>query len=179
MTDSDQEKQNIIALLKTKEITNIDLAEQLCKGQNISFNELLEEVFHLSFWEQKAGFNWEKDKTKKEQLIHLLQDNTWELHINDPSIRFIPDSLGYWEGIEFINFEKTAITKLPESIGNLKKLVYLLAGHTKLKDLPQSIDQLNSLLVLDISNTNMTQEKSIQIEKRLPASCISFFSDWN
>ncbi|MCP4521384.1 MAG: leucine-rich repeat domain-containing protein [Cytophagales bacterium] len=144
-----KEKQHIISLLFTGKVTNIDLAEQLCKGQNINFEELLEEVFHLSFWEKEARLSL-KDKNKKEQLLSLLDPEPWELHINNPSVSEIPNSLGYWKGIFFINFEDTSIEKLPESIGNLHQLEWLLCGDTYLEDLPESINNLHNLKVLDV-----------------------------
>ncbi len=85
MKNYTKEQQHIISLLETREDANIKLAEQLCKGQKIDFDELLEEVFTLSFFAEAFPKKIGKYKQKKTQLKHVLKNGYLK---NNTSVKF-------------------------------------------------------------------------------------------
>ncbi len=85
MKNYTEEEQNIITLLETREDTNIKLAEQLCKGQKIDFNEMLEDVFALSSFAEVFPKKIGEYKEKKTQLKHVLKNGYLK---NNTSVKF-------------------------------------------------------------------------------------------
>ncbi len=59
-TEVTVKREKIIKLIKTLDEVNIELAQQLCIGQNIDFKGLIKEVFDTDRYEKKNKFYiWE------------------------------------------------------------------------------------------------------------------------
>ncbi len=168
-----EEKNKIIALLLTGEDSHINLAQQLCKGQVLDFNELLEDVFILSFWEKAFPKIIGKYKQKKTQVKHLLTndkvvktftfddtatkeenyfsnlvalDLRWEENMIE-----VDESISKLVSLRKLILQSTNIKSLPSSIENLTNLEELNIGHTDVNSLPENISNFSQLKVLDLT----------------------------
>ncbi|MCP4520452.1 MAG: leucine-rich repeat domain-containing protein [Cytophagales bacterium] len=170
-----EEELNIASLLFTQEKINIDLAQQLCKGQNIDFDALVEKVFVLSFWKEFFPNKIDKYKRSNTQLkyffeycLHLMSfDNTIKkegsfysnlkvLKLHEFKRKTFPNGIGQFENLELFYANNEELEYLPESIGDLKNLNTLKLSNTQLKELPNSITKLTKLEGLNIENTKLT-----------------------
>ncbi len=128
-----KQEQHIITLLETENIVNLELAEQLCKGQKLNFDVLLEEVFVVSFF------------------MEIFLDKLNEYKEQIEKVKVIIEN-GY---LKTLNLRSSQLSVLPENIGKLNKLEYLSLEELPLSTLPIIMSKLQNLKELYLSDLEL------------------------
>ena len=71
-------------------------------------------------------------------------------------IKDLPEELGLFKSLKFLEIQLTDISDLPKSFESLISLEKLIVSHNKLKNLPESFGLLKSLKFLDLNHNNLS-----------------------
>ena len=71
-------------------------------------------------------------------------------------IDFLPESIGNWDSLKYLNLYGNQLTSLPERIGELSNLKNLSINFNKLTSIPESMGNLSSLENLELNENQLT-----------------------
>ncbi|KAI3697378.1 hypothetical protein L6452_30356 [Arctium lappa] len=96
------------------------------------------------------------------------------LSLTDYSIKEVPQSIGCFKHMRYLNFSRTDITYLPNEVSDLYNLQSLLVcGCNELESLPDSFVKLKNLRHLDISDTRLLNKIPLGIGRLMSLQTLS------
>ena len=154
------EHKQILNLLNTWEIENIELAIQLSNGINIDISNeiqgMLDDFYFLTFPDGSV--------VKK---IHWLINLT-EFYCGHNQLTELPANIGQLTNLKALYCWGNQLTELPASIGKLSNLTELDCCENQLTALPTEIGQLTNLTEIDCWENDMPKSEIQKIKKLLP-----------
>jgi len=160
------EHNQILELLHTWDIANIELALMLAKGKKIDIKAELKNMLN------KFSFLTFPKVSFVEKIAWLMNNKL--LDLNNNQLTQLPNEIGNLVSLEGLYLYSNQLTQLPAEIGNLVSLERLNLHNNELTQLPTEIGNLVALKWLYLSGNNLSKKEQQRIQSLLP-NCEIFF----
>ncbi|MDJ1495549.1 hypothetical protein QNI19_21605 [Cytophagaceae bacterium DM2B3-1] len=158
MSEVNSEKENVMRLLLSGQLENIELGLTLADSLQVDITEFKNDIEFLHEWSSDISLK-SKDLSFQEKAVEIYSKDL--VYLPHKNLTTIPSQIQYFKNVTKFDLSNNNLTRLSFEITMLAKLEIISLGNNQLELFPVEITKLSNLQLLVLTRNKI---KSLPFE---------------